>query len=86
MKQETKERAIFLDFQLGWSERFPGGRVVEMGQIQKSTMETRFVGLCKWRMVARRPGTAIVGWSPTEKSDGCSARLFGKLRPSESGY
>ena len=29
-----------------------------MGQIQKSTMETRFVGLCKGRMVPRRPGTA----------------------------
>ena len=29
-----------------------------MGEIQKSTMGIRFVGTCKGRMVARRPGTA----------------------------
>ena len=31
--------------------------MVEMGQVQKSAMETRLVGICKGRMVARRPGT-----------------------------
>ena len=38
--------------------------MVEMGQIQESTMETRFVGICKWREDQEQP---IVGWSPTEK-------------------
>ena len=30
----------------------------QMGQIQKSAMETRFVGICKRWMVARKLGTA----------------------------
>ena len=36
---------------------FFGGAVVQMGQIQKSTIETRFVGLCKRWMVAGKLGT-----------------------------
>ena len=35
-----------------------GGGVVQMGQIQKSTMKTRFVGLCRRWMVASKLGTA----------------------------
>ena len=35
-----------------------GGGLVQMGQIQKSSMETRFVGLCKRWMVASKLGTA----------------------------
>ena len=58
-----------------------------MGQIQKSTIETRFVGLCKERMVARIPVTADGRLEPIgKKGDGSSGRLFGKLRPSQSGY
>ena len=48
------------DFQHGWFEWIPG-QSVAMGQVQKKmerTIETKFVGLCKWRMVARRSGTA----------------------------
>ena len=35
----------------------PGGGLVDMGQIQKSTMETRFVGLGKRWIVASKLGT-----------------------------
>ena len=59
-----------------------------MGQIQKSTMETRFVGLCKRWMVASKLGTdseqMTVGWSQDGKGDRRSGRLFGKVRPSHS--
>ena len=41
--------------------------MVQMGQIQKSTMETRFVGICKGMMVARRPGTADSRLEPNRK-------------------
>ena len=59
--------------------------LVEMGQIQKNAMETRVVGICKRWMAAGRPLTP--SWSPIEKKgDGCSGRVFGKLRASHSGY
>ena len=61
--------------------------MVEMGQRQKITMETEF----------RRPVQVKDGGEKTRKSrwsvganikkgDGCSGRVFGKFRPSESGY
>ena len=44
--KRRKRTQNFRDFQLGWPE-LHGGRVVEMGQIQKSVMVTRVVGICK---------------------------------------
>ena len=55
--KRRKRTTYFGDFRLGRHE-LPGGGVVQMGQIQKSNMETRFVGLCKRWMAARSLGTA----------------------------
>ena len=63
--------------------------MVQMGQIQKSTMETRFVGLCKRWMVAITLGT-VSGTDDSrlkprcKKGDRRSGRLFGRVRPSQS--
>ena len=54
-----------------------------MGQIQQITIETRVVGICNGRMVARRPGTADSRLEPNrKKSDGRNGILFGNFRPS----
>ena len=82
--RDERGRNIFETFN---SDGLSDFLVVEIGQVQKSAMDTRFVGLCKGRMVARRPGTADSRLQPNrQKGDGCSGRLFGKLRPSQSGY
>ena len=40
----------------------------------------------RW-MAARSPGTADSQLEPSgKKGDGCSERLFGKMRPSQSGH
>ena len=47
----------------------------------------QFVGLSKWRMVARRPGTAESGMEfDGKKGYGGSGRLPQKMGPRESGH
>ena len=66
--------------------------MVEMGQVQKSAMETKILSACArdgwWQASLGQPQEqAIVTRSQIEKKGGgCSGRLFGKLRPSRSGY
>ena len=54
--KEARDEQDLRNLQLKRHE-FSGGGLVKMGQIQKSTMETRSVGLCK-RWMASKLGTA----------------------------
>ena len=90
MKEARDERGrkIFETFSSDGPERLPGGRVVEMGQKQKEHHGDKIRRLLQGKDGGEktRNSRQSVGDQWRKMVDGCSGRLFGKLRPSQIGY